>query len=142
MLDFDNLMASMWANRSTDLLLTTGELPAIRTNGMLARVEGADVLTADDVLGVLGKILNRNTHNWTPVKEEDFSFTWNDQARIRGNAFMQRGNPAASFRMLGFDIPSFDDLRVPQSATWRACGRVWSSSPARPAPASPPPLPP
>ena len=116
MLYFDTLMARMWENRSSDMLLTVGEAPVIRTNGSLVR-QGEVPLTADDISGLLSKLLAGDAA-WDAFgagREVDFSFSWQDKARIRGNAFFQRGNPTVSLRMLGFSIPSFDDLRVPQA---------------------------
>jgi twitching motility protein PilT len=116
MLDFDSLMAHMWDTRSSDMLLTVGEAPIIRTNGSLVR-QGSTPVTSSDVAGLLSKLLEAGA--WKQFdgqhKEADFSFSWQDKARIRGNAFFQRGNPTVSLRMLGFSIPSFDDLRVPQA---------------------------
>ena len=45
----------------------------------------------------------------------DFAFTIRDQVRIRGNAYLQRGTPAAAFRSLPIQIPTFDQLGVPES---------------------------
>src|SRR2546422_7467659 len=45
----------------------------------------------------------------------DFSFTWRERARIRGNAYFQRNSIAASFRLLPLKIPSFDMLGIPES---------------------------
>jgi twitching motility protein PilT len=45
----------------------------------------------------------------------DFSFTWRDRARIRGNAYHQRNSIAASFRLLPLAIPSFEMLGIPES---------------------------
>jgi len=45
----------------------------------------------------------------------DFSFTWRERARIRGNAYYQRNSMAAAFRLLPLEIPSFDMLGIPES---------------------------
>jgi twitching motility protein PilT len=45
--------------------------------------------------------------------EVDFSFSWNDLARIRGNAFHQRGQRALSLRMFPARIPQFAELGLP-----------------------------
>jgi twitching motility protein PilT len=43
----------------------------------------------------------------------DFSFSWRGDARIRGNAFRQRGAVAVALRMIPRTIPSFDELGTP-----------------------------
>ena len=45
----------------------------------------------------------------------DFAFTFRDRVRIRGNAYLQRGTPAAAFRCLPLEIPTFEQLGVPES---------------------------
>ncbi|MGN6475151.1 MAG: type IV pilus twitching motility protein PilT, partial [Mycobacteriales bacterium] len=46
-------------------------------------------------------------------RELDFSFTWRGQARIRGNAYRQRGSVGVALRLIPHDIPSFEFLGVP-----------------------------
>jgi twitching motility protein PilT len=50
---------------------------------------------------------------WAGRHEYDFSFSWRDDARIRGNAFTQRGLTAVALRMIPRSIPSPDDLGLP-----------------------------
>jgi twitching motility protein PilT len=116
MFDFDLLMSRMWDTRSSDMLLTDGEAPVIRTNGSLVR-QGDEWLHSTDITELLQELLNGDS-TWLQFKagrEVDFSFSWQDKARVRGNAFYQRGKPTVSLRMLGFAIPTFDELRVPQA---------------------------
>jgi twitching motility protein PilT len=50
---------------------------------------------------------------WKTQWEYDFSFSWRDNARVRGNAFTQRGVTAVALRMIPRDIPSMDMLGLP-----------------------------
>ena len=50
---------------------------------------------------------------WEASHEYDFSFSWRDHARIRGNAFTQRGLTAVALRMIPRSIPSPEDLGLP-----------------------------
>jgi twitching motility protein PilT len=47
--------------------------------------------------------------------ELDFSFSWRRDARIRGNAFRQRGAVAVALRMIPRQIPTFDELGTPDA---------------------------
>jgi twitching motility protein PilT len=49
-------------------------------------------------------------------KDVDFSFSWYDKARIRGNAFTQKGDIALALRMIPSAIPSFEQLGLPAVA--------------------------
>jgi twitching motility protein PilT len=50
----------------------------------------------------------------------DFAFSWGDKARIRGSIFTQRGETALALRVIPARIPTFDDLGLPQAASWVA----------------------
>jgi twitching motility protein PilT len=51
---------------------------------------------------------------WKSQWEYDFSFSWRNDARIRGNAFTQRGVTALALRMIPRDIPSMQTLGLPR----------------------------
>ncbi|HSX66079.1 type IV pilus twitching motility protein PilT [Nocardioides sp.] len=111
----DHLLAVLWSKRGSDLLLTVGLPPMIRVDGSLAPVDGAVALAAADTDALLAEILTSDqVKAWEARHEFDFSFSWRDQARIRGNAFTQRGQTAVALRMIPRSIPSPDDLGLPQ----------------------------
>ena len=113
----DVLLDALWDLGATDLILTVGAPPLMRLDGGLQPFSGETPLTGDDVEEMLGSILA--SQNRAPFgerdRELDFSFTWRDQARIRGNAYRQRGNVAVALRLIPHEIPSFEWLGVPES---------------------------
>ena len=112
----DHLLDVLWQARGTDLLLTVGLPPMIRVNGALAPVEGAEALTSSDTDALLGEVLTPDQLGvWEQQQEYDFSFSWREHARIRGNAFTQRGQTAVALRMIPRVIPTPDDLGLPQT---------------------------
>ncbi len=50
----------------------------------------------------------------------DFSFSWQDKARLRASAFTQKGQTALAVRMIPTKIPSFGELGLPPVADWLA----------------------
>src|ERR1700752_3595264 len=108
------LLSKLWDIRGTDLLLTVGPPPLLRLHGELLPVEGAAVLTNTDVNSLLDEVLIApQLDAWNQLHEYDFSFGWGDRARIRGNAFTQRGNTAVALRMIPREIPKPEQLGVP-----------------------------
>ncbi len=107
------LLEAVWAARGTDLLLTAGAPPLVRVDGGL-RGLGTKVLDAAEVdklvLSVLGKELAERFHR---SRQIDFAFSWAGKARVRGNAFLQKGSSALSMRVIPFAIPSFVELGLP-----------------------------
>src|SRR3954449_10793850 len=108
----DTLLESLWDAKGTDLLLTVGAFPLVRVDGALRPIEGADRrLPPDDTAAALHELLSEPQQEaFAETHELDFSFSWRDNARIRGNAFRQRGNVAGASRMIPRNSPSFDDL--------------------------------
>ena len=110
----DGLLASLWQAGGTDLLLTVGMPPMLRVDGDLIPAPGTTTLSADDTEGLLAEVLTPiQLEAWETSQEYDFSFSWRDDARIRGNAFTQRGLTAVALRMIPRSIPSPDDLGLP-----------------------------
>src|SRR5690242_15897654 len=103
----DALLAELWDARGTDLLLTVGLPPMLRVDGDLRPVPGRAAMSAQDTEALLTEALApEQVAAWGTRHEYDFSFTWREHARIRGNAFTQRGLTAAAFRLIPRRIPS------------------------------------
>ena len=101
----------------SDLVLSCGSKPRIRKDGNLEPLDdGYSVLTPADTQRLLKEILDaKQLKELEKRRHVDFSFTWGDRARIRGNAYHQRNSIAAAFRLLPLAIPSFDMLGIPES---------------------------
>jgi twitching motility protein PilT len=109
----DRLLGMLWDAKGTDLLLTVGMQPQLRVSGSLVPLVGG-TLTAEDTDALLGELLTADQQAaWDAQREYDFSFSWRDNARIRGNAFTQRGVTAVALRMIPREIPTMDRLGLP-----------------------------
>ena len=76
----------------------------------------AKPLSGDEIQAMLAEVLDRAQLKAVAARRSvDFAFTVRDQFRIRGNAYLQRGTPAAAFRSLPIQIPSFEQLGIPES---------------------------
>ena len=113
----DELVAKMWDRKGTDLLLTTGAPPLVRVENELVPLHLETELTAGDTKALADAFLAVSGHPALGDRNEvDFSFSWRDLARIRGNAFRQRGTVGLALRMIPQAIPGFDDLGLPEAA--------------------------
>jgi len=114
--EVDRLLNELWLAQGTDLLLTVGLPPMIRVDAELRPVAGRDVLGDDDTDALLRQVLTKDQQSaWEENHEYDFSFSWRDHARIRGNAFTQRGLTAIALRMIPRRVPTPDEIGLPQS---------------------------
>ncbi|MGW5398758.1 type IV pilus twitching motility protein PilT [Streptomyces sp. NPDC003952] len=109
----DHLLGELWERGGSDLLLTAGSAPFLRVDGALRPVDGAALTEPEAdhlVTGVLGKEL---TERFRQEKQVDFAFSWGEKARLRGNAFVQRGASALALRIIPYEVPSYEQLGLP-----------------------------
>src|SRR5947207_2430946 len=110
----DELLDALWQARGTDLLLTAGIPPQIRVHGDLHALQGHPVLTGADTEALLAELLSpEQATAWRATNEFDFAFAWRDRARVRGNAFRQRGQTALALRMIPRQVPTMAQLGLP-----------------------------
>ena len=112
--DLDDLLAALWRARGTDVLLTLGVPPLLRIDGELRPAEAREALGWGDTEKFADALLNdRQIAAFRAGSDIDFSFSWRGMARIRGNAFRQRGAVAVALRVIPQSIPTFDEIRLP-----------------------------
>jgi twitching motility protein PilT len=110
----DALLDALWQAGGTDLLLTAGLPPQLRVHGELRPVPDQPRLTGDDTESLLAELLNpAQSAAFASSREYDFSFSWREQARVRGNAFLQRDLVAIALRMIPRAIPTMQQLGLP-----------------------------
>jgi twitching motility protein PilT len=113
----DALLQELWDRGGSDLLITTNSAPRVRVDGALRPVEGAATITSTAAEVILAGLLDEELMEvFESRKDVDFSFSWYDKARIRGNAFTQKGDIALALRMIPSAIPSFEQLGLPAVA--------------------------
>ncbi len=98
---------------ASDLHLTVGVPPQIRVDGKLRPLE-MPVLTAAETKRLAYSIMtDTQKHQYEERWEIDFSFGIKELCRFRGNVFTQRGSVGAVFRIIPFEIKSFEALGLP-----------------------------
>jgi twitching motility protein PilT len=79
--------------------------------------KGALALEPDDLERIVMSVLPPEVaERYREEKDADFSFSWGDRARFRGNVFVQRGAMAMALRLIPFRIPTFEELGLPPVA--------------------------
>ena len=110
----DSLLEAAWRAGATDLLLSVGAPPQMRVHGTLTPVPGIPKLSGPDTDGLLAEILTETqAASFDLHHEYDFSVSWRDQARVRGNTFSQRGFTAVSLRLIPRRVPTMAELGLP-----------------------------
>jgi len=110
----DPWLETLWDLGGTDLLLTAGAPPFIRVDGSLTRLEDAEPLDSDAIEKIVASMAGTELMKQYKAEADiDFSFSWRDQARFRGNAFRQRDTCSLALRLIPLAIPNFKDLGLP-----------------------------
>ena len=108
------LLQELWRLGGSDLLLTAGAPPLARVDGALQPLDGHGSLDAPTVEKLIrGTLTAELAADFHRDKEVDFSFSWENAARFRANAFLQRGSPAIALRLIPYRIPTFAELGLP-----------------------------
>jgi twitching motility protein PilT len=110
----DPWLTELWERGGTDLLLTAGAPPLLRVDGQMQPYDALSPLTPAELDKIVAQVLCDDLMAKFDFEGEvDFSFSWKEQARFRGNAFRQRHSSALALRLIPFHIPSFDELGLP-----------------------------
>lgn len=113
-MELDRLLKLMTDKGASDLHLKPTRPPLLRISGRLLPLE-AEALTPDKLNEMLFGILSPRQK--TKLEEKmsvDLGYGVRGLARFRCNIYMQRGNIAACFRRIPYQIKSLEDLDLPK----------------------------
>ena len=108
------LLEEIVRKNASDLHLQVGLPPMMRLDGVLAPFPGYNPLNTEEVEHLVFAILDDDQQKiLIKDKEFDFSFAFGDLGRFRVNAFHERGNLAASLRLIPNQIKTIAELGMP-----------------------------
>jgi twitching motility protein PilT len=117
-------LSMLWERRGTDVHVSAGTPVMLRIDGKLEPAPGCGVLTGADTDAVISALLGPVlTERLWAVGQVDFSLTWAQAGRLRGNAYLQKGTVALALRLLTLEIPTMEALGLPASV------QAWASLP-------------
>ena len=99
----------------SDLHIGAGRMPAVRVTGELVFLLKQPVLTQEDMKGILMEVLGqKKMETFLEVQEMDFAYDFRNEARLRGNAFFQKGLISVVFRLIP-KVKTLEELHLPES---------------------------
>ena len=111
--ELEELILSVIRENGSDLHLGVGKVPAIRVTGELIFLLKHSILTKEDIVGILGEILDKTKlDRFMEDKEMDFSYDFRGEARLRGNAFFQKGLISVALRLVP-KVKTLTELHLP-----------------------------
>src|SRR5437764_9150045 len=117
-----DLLKKMLEMNGSDLHITTNSPPQVRVHGHLQPLDMPPLTPAETKQLAYSVLTDAQKHRFEENLELDFSFGLKGLARFRGNLFNQRGATAAVFRVIPFEIKSFQQLGLPAIVT-KLCER-------------------
>src|SRR5438067_6142473 len=108
-----DLLKRMLEMAGSDLHITTNSPPQVRVHGHLTPLDMPARTPAETKQLAYSVLTDAQKHRFEENLELDFSCGMKGLARFRGNCFNQRGAVGAVFRVIPFEIKSFDALKLP-----------------------------
>jgi twitching motility protein PilT len=108
-----DLLKKLLELNGSDLHITTNSPPQIRVHGHLQPLDMPPLTPAETKALAYSVMTDAQKHRFEEDLELDFSFGMKGLARFRANIFNQRGASGAVFRVIPFEIKSFQQLNLP-----------------------------
>ncbi len=112
-MDLDRLLKFMTDKGASDLHLKPTRPPLLRINGRLLPIEAPPLKPEELTEMLLGILSPRQKAKLEEKMSVDTGYGVRGLARFRCNIYMQRGNIAACFRRIPYQIKSLEDLELP-----------------------------
>ncbi|MDQ3076075.1 MAG: PilT/PilU family type 4a pilus ATPase [bacterium] len=111
--ELEDLILIVIHEEGSDLHLGAGRVPAIRVAGELIFLVKHEPFSKEDMVGVISEILDKKKlDEFMETEESDFSYDFRGEARLRGNAFFQKGLINIAFRLVP-KVRSLSELHLP-----------------------------
>ncbi len=113
--EFEDLIALVISEGASDLHLSEDRQPTLRVSGTLFPLVNQEVLTRQDIKGILDLLLDSAKKEILLEKKEvDFAYEHHDDTRFRGNAYFQVNKISIALRLVPKKIKSITELNLPQ----------------------------
>jgi twitching motility protein PilT len=112
--DIEKLFVACARNKASDLHLKPGQRVIFRVSTILHEV-GQRVLTPDDTKRLIYEVMSEKQRELFENNHDlDFAYSLEGVGRFRINVFMDRGLVAVAARRVNTEIPTFEQLHLPE----------------------------
>jgi len=113
--EVEELITSVVREAGSDIHVSGGRPPSVRISGELVTLTRRPAYSKDDVLGILKELVPEEKFKvFVETQELDFSYSFRDMARLRGNAYFHSGSASIALRVIP-KIKSIRELNLPES---------------------------
>jgi twitching motility protein PilT len=115
-MNLENLFLKAVENGASDLHLIAGLPPYMRVDGELKPLD-KKVLNPKDIELMIKGVIDKNKQKKFAIEKElDFAYESADGSRFRINLHFEKGNMGLSARTIPPEIPTMEDINMPQVA--------------------------
>jgi twitching motility protein PilU len=115
MKDIRDWLRQLHITKGSDLFVTVGAPPCLKINGKIKPI-GTEALSNDDVTSIVhGLMREEQREEFRETRECQFAISLEGTARFRVSAFYQRNSMGVVCRRIETQIPTFEDLDLPES---------------------------
>lgn len=112
--DLSDIIERALSEDSSDIHLAMGEVPAVRIAGSLVYLNKRDPVSEADMERFLDELLSSSRRDtFESQGQVDFSYTYKDTARFRGNAYVHREGTSIALRIIPNTIYGLEELHLP-----------------------------
>ena len=115
MADLDKVLKEAANAKASDLHLAPGEQFVLRQFGRLRKIQGAPLSCERCEQLIYDLLENDQKETLDKQLQLDFAYEIPDVARFRGSAMRHQAGLSASFRIIPFEIPTFEKLGLPDT---------------------------
>ncbi len=112
--EIEDLIDIVIQEGGSDLHLSAGRFPNIRVSGQLVQLVNKKTLEDEDIKGMAEALMGKERFTaFLERQEMDFSYDHkNGTARLRGNAFFQKGSVGVALRLIP-KVKTIEELKLP-----------------------------
>jgi twitching motility protein PilT len=114
-MNIDELLRHTVERGASDLHLKVGNVPFLRVDGELQPTPFPELTVEDAEAFALGVMSEHKRHEFETSNEADIGYTLQGVGRFRINVFRQRGMVGLAVRRVRSEIPTFEELRLPDA---------------------------
>ena len=117
MTDWMEYLKTAVAHEASDVFFVAGKPACEKREGHIYPMNDARLMPADTeaIITQMYAAAQRSMDSFLTRGDDDFSFAVPGLARFRVNTYCQRGSMAAVIRLVSFDIPDWQEWRIPEA---------------------------
>lgn len=112
-----DILEESMRNGASDIFLVVGQAASFKADGTIKKYNEQKLMPADTerLISVIYEKAGRSLAHFKSTGDDDFSISFANLGRFRCNVFRQRGTMSAVIRVVHFDLPDYEKMRIPES---------------------------